>query len=214
MKRRKGTILILLGVLLILAAGGLTGYNLWTDRRGEESAGLALADIRARMPEPRDAREAEENAEAARTGVEEYDVPPWVLDPDRELPVTLANGRRYVGTLAIPSLGLELPVAAGWSYDDLKVSPCCYAGTPYQQNMVICGHNYRSHLGPLSRLPKGAEVCFTDGEGYAFRYAVASVEVLQPTAVEDMVDSEYPLSLFTCTLGGKTRLTVRCEAAA
>lgn len=214
MKKRKGRVLTLLGILLILAAGALTGYNLWTDRQGGAGAGLALADIRDSMPEPRDARQAEETAESARTGTEEYDVPPWVLDPDRDLPVTVVNGRRYVGTLAIPSLGLELPVAAGWSYDNLKVSPCRFAGTPYRDNMVICGHNYRSHLGALSRLAEGAEVRFTDGEGYAFRYAVASVEILQPTAVEDMVSSDYPLSLFTCTLGGKTRLTVRCEAAA
>lgn len=35
--------------------------------------------------------------------------------------------------------------------------------------------------------------------------------LLQPTAVEEMTSGEWPLSLFTCTIGGKLRVTVRCD---
>jgi len=37
------------------------------------------------------------------------------------------------------------------------------------------------------------------------------VETLQPTAVEEMCSGDWDLTLFTCTLGGKFRVTVRCD---
>jgi len=40
---------------------------------------------------------------------------------------------------------------------------------------------------------------------------VAAREVLLPTAVEEMTAGEWDLTLFTCTLGGRSRVTVRCE---
>lgn len=213
MRSRRGTVLILLGVLLIVGAAVLTGYNLWTDHRGEAQSGEAIQALSGLIPDVKDALAAKEEADEAQTEAEANEVPPWVTDPDRELPTAEIDGRKYVGTLTIPAVELELPVAANWDEDTLKVSVCRYAGTPYKGNLVICGHNYRSHFGPLARLPVGSEVIFTDMEGYAFRYIAKSVEVLQPTAVQEMEESAYPLSLFTCTLGGKTRLTVRCVSA-
>ena len=38
----------------------------------------------------------------------------------------------------------------------------------------------------------------------------AFLEILQPTAVEEMTSGDYDLTLFTCTYGGATRFTVRC----
>ena len=52
---------------------------------------------------------------------------------------------------------------------------------------------------------------FTDANGNRFYYRVSDVEVLNPTAIEDMTESGCPLTLFTCTVGGQTRFTVRCE---
>ena len=52
---------------------------------------------------------------------------------------------------------------------------------------------------------------FTDVDGNIFAYDVAEIQVLKPTAIEDMMSEEWDLSLFTCTLDGQTRLTVRCE---
>ena len=49
--------------------------------------------------------------------------------------------------------------------------------------------------------------------GAVRRYTVAEVTTLEPTAVEQMTDSGYNLTLFTCTYGGKSRVTVRCVSA-
>ena len=128
-----------------------------------------------------------------------------------DMPVITSDGRDYIGVLEIPSVGIELPVISEWSMDGLKKAPCRYSGSAYLGDLVICAHNYRSHFGLLSRVAIGDELRFTDADGNVFAYEVAEVEVLRPDAIENMIRSEWDLTLFTCTLGGRTRLTVRCE---
>lgn len=136
--------------------------------------------------------------------------PDYLLDPNRPMPVMEVDGIGCVGIISFPALELELPVAAVWDYPTLRKVPCLYRGSAYTDDMVICAHNYTVHFGRIGSLSQGDEVIFTDMDGNEFRYEVASVEILRPTAVEDMIESEYELSLFTCTPGGRTRLTVRC----
>ena len=52
---------------------------------------------------------------------------------------------------------------------------------------------------------------FTDLDGMRYCYQVVKVETLEPTAVEEMSAGKYDLTLFTCTYGGASRVTVRCE---
>ena len=47
-----------------------------------------------------------------------------------------------------------------------------------------------------------------------FTYEVMAVDVLDPYATEEMVSGEYDLTLFTCTYGGASRVTVRCDRIA
>lgn len=95
----------------------------------------------------------------------------------------------------------------------MKVSPCRYEGSVYLNNMVICGHNYNTHFGTLKDLEKGDLLTFTDMDGNVFWYQVMVIEILQPTAVEEMVSGDWDLTLFTCTTGGATRVTIRCDKA-
>ena len=43
---------------------------------------------------------------------------------------------------------------------------------------------------------------------------MSEIQILQPGDVEEMLSGGWALTLFTCTLGGRTRVTVRCEEAA
>ena len=52
---------------------------------------------------------------------------------------------------------------------------------------------------------------FTDTDGNRFRFQTADVEVLEPADTEKMTAGEWPLTLFTCTPGGQSRLAVRCQ---
>jgi sortase A len=42
---------------------------------------------------------------------------------------------------------------------------------------------------------------------------VAEIEQLSPIEVKAMEESGYPLTLFTCTVGGSYRVAVRCTLA-
>ena len=212
----RSRVLILLGVLLILGALGLVGYNLLATEQAEVESAAVLRQLGAIQLEANPGTPMEQDAPAPESPSqsrepEETAVPDYLLDPTREMPTVEIDGVKYVGTLQIPSIEIELPIAAEWSYAKLRIAPCRYSGTAYQDDLVLCAHNYTSHFGKIGNLRVGAEVRFTDMDGNLFRYEVASVEVLRPTAVDAMVDSPYPLSLFTCTIGNRTRLTVRCD---
>ena len=129
------------------------------------------------------------------------------------LPAATVDGVEYIGTLDIPALELTLPVIGRWSYPLLKEAPCRYTGSVYQDDLIISGHNYKGHFGTLERLSVGDTVLFTDMAGSEFTYRVSLLEELPGTAVEEMEAGEWDLTLFTCTLSGAGRVTVRCERA-
>ena len=189
-KRKTGAVLTSLGLLLILAALALTGYNLWDAHRAETTANDAVSQLSELIPE----REENNVASTLRT----------------EMPTETVNGYQYVGVLDIPDLGLSLPVMNTWSYAQLKVAPCRYSGSVYTNDLVIAAHNYRFHFGHLKNLPMGSEVTFTDIEGNIFRYKVTSLETLQPDQTDTLVQGDWNLTMFTCTPGGATRVVVRC----
>lgn len=133
-------------------------------------------------------------------------------EDDSELePVRFYNGQAYIGTLQIPALGLELPVNQTWNYDSLEISPCKYAGSYRKPGFVICAHNYWSHFGEIQTLTNGSPVIFIDVLGNVYSYEVVQTETLSPTYVEEMVSSKWDLTLFTCTYGGQSRVTIRCQ---
>ena len=126
------------------------------------------------------------------------------------MPTQTIDGIDYIGVLEIPSLNLELPVISQWSYPNLRIAPCRYSGSAYSGGLVIAAHNYDSHFGRLKTLQTDDEVIFTDIDGNTFTYKVAVMEILEPLATEEMKSEEWDLSLFTCTIGGRSRVTVRC----
>ena len=197
MKRKIGNVLMTLGTLLILAALFLTIYNIWESQKADQNSSEILAQLEDEMED-----EDED---------QDQDIPIYQLYPDMEMPVYEVDGIAYIGVLEIPVLGLKLPVASEWSYPNLRSSPCRYQGSVYQDNMIIAGHNYNRHFGRLKDLGIGDEIRFTDADGNIFDYQVADLESLPGTAVEEMEAGEWDMTLFTCTYGGKSRVTIRCR---
>lgn len=203
MNKKKGSILMMGGLLLMAAALFLTCYNLWEERRAEVSASAALEQI---LPE----LSAAEAPVPPPEEVQEAVIPDDLLDPEMEMPTVETDGQAYIGVLAIPALELELPVISQWSYPRLKIAPCRFEGSAYSDDLIIAGHNYRSHFGGLKNLRPGDEVTFTDVEGEVFRYTVAELETLDGNDLEGLESGEWDLTLFTCTLARTTRVVVRC----
>ena len=82
MKRRKGTLLISIGLLLMAAALFLTGYNLWDDYRAGKMTQMALAQIVAGT-EGNDGLDAGTGAGAPQR----EQLPDYMRYPDMEMPV-------------------------------------------------------------------------------------------------------------------------------
>lgn len=192
-----GTIFTTIGLLLIAAALFLTCNNLYKEYRAGESVDHILSLIHLET----------DNSGNTDKSVEK---PDYIINPDMEMPITEIEGNEYIGILNIPSLGLSLPVMSEWSYPNLEITPCRYSGSAYNGNLTIAGHNYRTNFGPLNRLLNGDEIIFSDIRGRSFTYIVKAMETLEPTAIEDMVSDDWDLTLFTCTMSGQARFTVRC----
>ena len=194
---KAGNVCMLLGTALVLAALSLF---LWNQREAAE-AGRAAEAVLPRLVE---------NMEAARTKPTTPDA--TLPDPyDPEMTVVEIDGYGYVGVLTIPALELELPVMSEWDADRLKIAPCRYSGSTKTRDLVIAGHNYTTHhFGTLYELEEGDKVIFTDMDGVVTHYQVVALDILQPTAVEEMTAGAYDLTLFTCTTGGQARYALRC----
>ena len=128
-----------------------------------------------------------------------------------DMPVVDVDGHSFVGTLEIPSLELLLPVQSSWSQEDAKYAVCRYEGSMYDDDLIIAGHNYTEHFGNLSELTSGDVVIVTDMNGMSKYYEVTNMETLGAYDVEKMEAGDWDLTLFTCTLGGANRVTIRCE---
>ena len=201
---KKGTIPMTIGLMLIAAAISITVYNLWDNHR----AGITVSSVlELLMPHIKDNPVPEEG----RLIYDEIEYPDYVLNPEMDMPVQIVDGKEFVGVLSIPALDKKFPVFNEWNYTNLKTSVCRYVGTAYLDNMVICAHNYDKHFGLIKHLSYGDTVLFTDMDGNIFTYEVIEIETLQPNAIEEMTTGDWDLTLFTCTLGGGSRVTVRCD---
>lgn len=178
------------GLLLIAAALCLTAYNLWDEKRAGDSAEELLLQY--------------EKLQSASSGLKPE------ISQDSEIPAVEIDSNLYIGVLEIPSLDISLPVMEEWSYARLKIAPCRYKGSVFQDNMIIAAHNYRFHFGWLHKLETGHEVVFTDAEDNRFTYQVAEVIRLGGNEVEEMESGEWDLTLFTCTADGQRRVAARC----
>ncbi len=193
--RKTGAALIGIGFFLIVVALTLVGYNIWDDYRAQSAVDSVIEQLSPETPDDSAA------------------IPDYLLDPTRDMPTEEIGGYRYIGKLSVPSLELELPVMETWDYERMKISPCRYSGTAYLNNLVICAHNYASHFGRLKNLSQGDTVIFTDIDGNLFTYEVSKIEILPGTALKEMQSGGWDLTLFTCTMSGQSRVTVRCKEA-
>ena len=202
MRRMFGICCIALGICCLLAAIGLIAHNHLEAQSAQTASESLLQDVRETMEDTGSEEPAAQDAPAEITA----NIP-------QEMPTAQVDGYDCIGVLSIPVLGLDLPVLTDWSYAKLKIAPCLYFGSYFDADFVIAAHNYASHFGRLSELQEGDLILFTDISGTVHCYEVALLETLPPNATEEMITSGFALSLYTCTPGGGSRVTVRCTAA-
>lgn len=191
MKKSKKTsaIFIVLGLVLILSAVLLWGFNEITSYHAAQEAAKILSNLENHMLE-----DIYVPAEAA----------------DGTMPARLADGINIVGVVSVPTLEIEVPVAAEWSYENLRKCACRYSGTAKDGRLIILAHNYSRHFGNLKNAVVGDEVQFMDVNGTLYLYNVTAIEILAKHELDKLTASESDLTLFTCTYGGQNRIVVRC----
>lgn len=214
--RITGAVFVSMGIALMLAGLCLFLWNRREDELAGRRAQETLAEVKAAMEAGAALSEQWGDGAASLTGGDSAsgsgrDAEGGTGEQGTDIPTVTVGAYEYAGYLCIPALGLELPVMAQWSYPRLKAAPCRYYGTAREGNLVIAAHNYPRHFGRLSKLSQGAEITYTDAEGTVWRYEVETTDVLAPEAVEEMTEAGYALTLFTCTYGGASRVTVRCR---
>ncbi len=195
-----------IGTALLLAALFLVLHNVAEDRKGGEQAEAVLSWLEQEIPEYTP-------TETTLTA-EQYDLYASFEEHIPEMETIERDGIAYVGYVTVPALDVVLPVQSTWSMEALKTSPCRYAGNLYADDLVLCAHNYSSHFGRIHELQSGDDILFTDAKGQVHPFRVVDVEQYPGTAVEDVTfgnADEWDLTLFTCTLDGQSRVTVRAE---
>ena len=195
-----------IGIVLLLAALSLVVYNINEDKQSGKRAGKVLSVLKDEIP----------TAEPTTSPIvddlfQQYEEAAAPTEPTVEV-----DGDPYLGYITISAIDIELPVMYNWTYDALKISPCRYKGSALTNDLIIAAHNYSSHFGKIGDLHSGDSIVFTDAGGKVYSYEVMNIERLPGTAVEEMEfgsAEDWDLTLFTCTLSGQSRVTVRAELA-
>lgn len=208
MKRKLGIVCMILGIGLVLGAVYLSMFNQQEDASAQKSSESVMPVLIQQIQE-----NTKETLPASETmpELEVYKPMNLLTEEEKKMTEVVIDGIPYIGYLSIPKLGLDLPIISTWNYQRLNVAPCRYAGTVRGENMVLMAHNYTSHFGKISQLEAGDTITFTDMDGEFTCYEVVGEDVLDSTAVEEMTAGVFDLTLFTCTYGGKYRLTVYCD---
>lgn len=194
MRKKLGVLCVVLGLCCLLSSMGLIIYNRRAEQKAENASKVLLQDMQEQLTDV-SGGEKEQSGEL-----------------QQEMATAQVDGYDCIGILSIPVLELELPVLTDWSYEKLRITPCHYFGSYYGTDFVIAAHNYQSHFGRLSQLQPKDLILFTDVSGTVHCYEVVLLETLPGHATEEMITSGFDLSLYTCTPGGGSRVTVRCKA--
>lgn len=219
-----GKIMVISGILLILSAVLLCLHNYNESNKAFRNSQVALNELKNLIPEiPSEnvstiEKELEFEIKSGNNVFEEFDEKykeeKNISTEKVEMPSVQLDGRYYCGYITLTSLGIELPVLNGWNYTNLNIAPCCYEGSPQTHDFIIAAHNYNSHFGQIHYLGEGDEIVFTDISGQKYRYTVMYTEYIDGYNTDQMSenkDSSWDLTLFTCTLNGKSRVTVRAK---
>lgn len=200
-KKMKGMLLMSVGPLMIVGGMGILLYNNWDNTRAEKAAEHVLAQIEQNAEQAKEAKAADNSAISEK--IEEK--------IDTTMSTIEVDGFTYIGEVAIPAIDISLPVMNSVTSEGLKIAPGRYEGNYKENSLIIAAHNYQRHFGNIKYLSPGDQVVFLDVDGTEYFYEVAEIETVGGKKVSKMSEGDWDLTLFTCTYGGRNRVTVRCN---
>lgn len=213
MKRVLGIICMLLGISLVASSAWLLIHNRAEDENAQKAKEEYLPLVMDAVKEITEESRSEQDISSTIT----HEIPKNVHDSNFDyvgnMLVTHIAEYDFIGYISIPNLELQLPVMSETKMELMKIAPCRFSGSPKTNDLVIGAHNYQSHFGNIDDLVQGNKVYFTDMEGVTWEYEVEFTEILSPNEADELQNGEFPLTIYTCTYDGSSRITVRCNRA-
>ncbi len=217
-----GRVLVGTGLLLLL----FTAYQIWGTALTESHHQDALRAQLDHLLPPAANAQAQNLARHTTSGVTRPPHPTPTTPPEPAVPATApttdapAEGQP-VGSIVIPSIGVNQVVVEGVGTDDLMLGPGHYVGTslPGQAgNAAIAGHRttYGRPFYSLDGVPAGAPIIVTTPQGI-FTYTTERTEVVDPSDVAVLNQTSDPeLTLTTCNprYSAATRLVLHAKLTA
>jgi len=145
----------------------------------------------------------------AKSSTAEADLPSTTLGFELPVPEPLPldayepTPEETVGSIAIPSLGVDEALHVGMTLTAINRGPSMWPGTalPGQVgNIVVAGHRttYGGPFRNVDQLAEGDPVTFTTAEG-TFTYEVMGTRIVDPEALDIASQSNYfTATLFAC----------------
>ena len=217
--------MVLCGSAMIITAVCICANNIKQSDKAFRNSKEVLSELKEVIPEPQPVTESDsENVidlynKTMANPADDLFLPYEKKKEDdkakAEVPPSIEiDGRYYCGYIKLNALGLELPVMNSWSYPNLQTAPCRYSGSAESGDLIIAAHNYNSHFGRIKELSIGDEIVYIGTDGLYYRYKVCNMEYIDGYDIDKMFDgddSEWDLTIFTCTLSGQSRVTVRAD---
>lgn len=235
---KRGTVLMIIGAMMILGALSLALYNHIKETAIGENSAAILDDLQNLIVKSEtDVHESQAGDDDINQGLDKKDnnstpdstKPNKDKDKDKEskeaeeteevqttphdpnnMEYSLLDGHYYIGILEMPTVGIKLPVQWGWSDQLMDTSPCRYNGNTEENNMILLAHNYTTHFGPLFNLNEGDPILFTDVSGHTITYHVYYKESFHRSELHRIYEGEWDMTMFTCVPNTYNRLAVRC----
>lgn len=133
---------------------------------------------------------------------------------------TASNGKTYntIGSINIPSIGVNYPILAETTDNLLKVSVCRFWGGNANEvgNLCIAGHNYRNNrfFSKVLTLKVGDIIEITDLNNQTIKYSVYDKYTVDPkdrSCTSQVTNGKKIVTLITCTNDSKQRVIVQAQ---
>lgn len=210
------TIVLILGIILIIAVIGTTGFIIIRNGNQKQEAENAVNNFKDQVNEI-----IEEEPE---TNVITNEITP-IITPENVITdgntsnndenTSTYKGFPMVGTIEIPAINLKYPVLQDASKGAIEVAVGIYDGPGLNKigNTTIAGHNYRDgrFFSNNKKLVEGDKIHITDAEGRKITYSIYKIYTTSPedsSYLDRDTNGKREISLTTCTDDAQSRLII------
>lgn len=208
---RKSSVFLILSVLCFVCAGIFFGLNLREDMQAGQSSDQITAAVLSKIEHSVVANAPASSALSQQITAGDLDTACDQSTPNRTSEGIRIDDTVYCGSLYVSAWDKSFAVCDTCTLANLKKSPCRYIGSAEENNLVVAAHNYKTHFGRLADLPIGSTITFTDACGVLYTYEVTNITVVDAYDSASVAGWKGGLSLFTCTLGGQSRVLAQCS---